>query len=188
MDETKTFSRALISFVKYDNSKTIMHPMLVFVLDILWEHLASWVHWWACDDSPCKGQGTKDDKEKLLERNYEKLDILSTYVDGTCVIIYEPWMLWRAACPRASRCWCVNLSNELSLCWPCHLRDKYCRIKLADMSIVECFNICLLNSNQEQCDGMFQLQSGMQRLILDACARLCYECKMVAVQGLLASL
>jgi len=40
MDETKTFSRALISFVKYDNPKTIMHPMLVFVLDILWEHLA----------------------------------------------------------------------------------------------------------------------------------------------------
>ena len=44
MDETKTFSRALISFVKYDNPKTIMHPMLVFVLDILWEHLASWMH------------------------------------------------------------------------------------------------------------------------------------------------
>lgn len=39
-DETKTFSRALISFVKYDNPKTIMHPILVFVLDILWTHLA----------------------------------------------------------------------------------------------------------------------------------------------------
>jgi len=40
MDETKTFSRALISFVKYNNPKTIMHPMLVFVLEILWTHLA----------------------------------------------------------------------------------------------------------------------------------------------------
>eukprot|EP00435_Cladocopium_sp_Y103_P026044 s3195_g6.t1 len=39
-DETKTFSRALISFVKYDNPKTIMHPILVYVLDILWTHLA----------------------------------------------------------------------------------------------------------------------------------------------------
>jgi hypothetical protein len=42
IDETKTFSRALISFVKYNNPKTIMHPMLVFVLEILWTHLASW--------------------------------------------------------------------------------------------------------------------------------------------------
>ena len=40
MDEEKTFSRALISFVKYDNPKTIMHPMLIFVLDILWDQLA----------------------------------------------------------------------------------------------------------------------------------------------------
>ena len=39
MDETKTFSRALISFVKYNNPKTIMHPMAVFVLEILWTHL-----------------------------------------------------------------------------------------------------------------------------------------------------
>eukprot|EP00435_Cladocopium_sp_Y103_P003409 s610_g1.t1 len=41
-DETKTFSRALISFVKYNNPKTIMHPILVFVLEILWTHLAPW--------------------------------------------------------------------------------------------------------------------------------------------------
>eukprot|EP00438_Fugacium_kawagutii_P006054 Skav218237 [mRNA] locus=scaffold4566:182185:185298:+ [translate_table: standard] len=40
MDENETFSRALISFVKYDNPKTIMHPILVFVLDIIWTHLA----------------------------------------------------------------------------------------------------------------------------------------------------
>eukprot|EP00438_Fugacium_kawagutii_P018862 Skav221108 [mRNA] locus=scaffold233:48017:51407:+ [translate_table: standard] len=40
MDEDKTFSRALISFVKYDNPKTIMHPMLVFVLDLIWTRLA----------------------------------------------------------------------------------------------------------------------------------------------------
>eukprot|EP00438_Fugacium_kawagutii_P018866 Skav221112 [mRNA] locus=scaffold233:81502:84844:+ [translate_table: standard] len=40
MEEDKTFSRALISFVKYDNPKTIMHPMLVFVLDLIWTHLA----------------------------------------------------------------------------------------------------------------------------------------------------
>eukprot|EP00438_Fugacium_kawagutii_P033793 Skav218848 [mRNA] locus=scaffold2397:54135:62539:+ [translate_table: standard] len=40
MDENKTFSRALISFVKYDNPKTIMHPILVFVLDLIWTHLA----------------------------------------------------------------------------------------------------------------------------------------------------
>eukprot|EP00438_Fugacium_kawagutii_P032806 Skav211943 [mRNA] locus=scaffold1086:734087:740733:- [translate_table: standard] len=40
MDENKTFSRALISFVKYDNPKTIMHPMLVFVLDLIWTNLA----------------------------------------------------------------------------------------------------------------------------------------------------
>ncbi|CAL1136964.1 unnamed protein product [Cladocopium goreaui] len=39
-DETKTFSRALISFVKYNNPKTIMHPILVFVLEVLWTHLA----------------------------------------------------------------------------------------------------------------------------------------------------
>ena len=45
-DETKTFSRALISFVKYDNPKTIMHPILVYVLDILWTHLASWQRHW----------------------------------------------------------------------------------------------------------------------------------------------
>lgn len=137
----------------------------------------------------------KDKGQKMTKRNFWK-DITNswTYSQHTWMALvwsYEPWMLWRAACPRASRCWCVNLSNILSLCWPCHLRDKYCRIKLAYMSIgnsVECFNICLFNSNQEQCDGMFQLQSGMQRLILDACARLCYGCKMVAVQGLLASL
>ncbi len=49
MDETKTFSRALISFVKYDNPKTIMHPMLVFVLDILWEQLVSWMNSWIRD-------------------------------------------------------------------------------------------------------------------------------------------
>jgi hypothetical protein len=42
IDETKTFSRALISFVKYNNPKTIMHPILVFVLEVLWKHLASW--------------------------------------------------------------------------------------------------------------------------------------------------
>lgn len=42
MDEEKTFSRALISFVKYDNPKTIMHPMLIFVLDILWDQLVPW--------------------------------------------------------------------------------------------------------------------------------------------------
>ena len=41
-DETKTFSRALISFVKYNNPKTIMHPILVFVLEVLWTHLAPW--------------------------------------------------------------------------------------------------------------------------------------------------
>ena len=50
MDETKTFSRALISFVKYDNPKTIMHPMLVFVLDILWEQLVSWLQK-SCENS-----------------------------------------------------------------------------------------------------------------------------------------
>ncbi|CAL1161537.1 unnamed protein product, partial [Cladocopium goreaui] len=40
MDETKTFSRALISFIKYNNPKTIMHPILVFVLEVLWVNLA----------------------------------------------------------------------------------------------------------------------------------------------------
>ena len=42
MNEEKTFSRALISFVKYDNPKTIMHPMLIFVLDLLWDQLVPW--------------------------------------------------------------------------------------------------------------------------------------------------
>ena len=42
MDETKTFSRALISLIKYNNPKTIMHPILVFVLEVLWVNLATW--------------------------------------------------------------------------------------------------------------------------------------------------
>ena len=54
-DETKTFSRALISFVKYNNPKTIMHPILVFVLEVLWTHLAPWHE--AHTQSPYSGSG-----------------------------------------------------------------------------------------------------------------------------------
>ncbi|CAK9034042.1 unnamed protein product [Durusdinium trenchii] len=40
MDENKTISRALKSFVKFNHPKTIMHPILTFTLDMLWERLA----------------------------------------------------------------------------------------------------------------------------------------------------
>lgn len=33
-------SRALVSFVKFKHPRTIMHPILTFVLDLLWENLA----------------------------------------------------------------------------------------------------------------------------------------------------
>lgn len=40
MDESRMLSRALISFVKFNHPRTIMHPILTFTLDLLWERLA----------------------------------------------------------------------------------------------------------------------------------------------------
>ena len=40
MDESQMLSRALVSFVKFKHPRTIMHPILTFVLDLLWENLA----------------------------------------------------------------------------------------------------------------------------------------------------
>lgn len=40
MDEEKMLSRALISYVRFDHPQTIMHPILAFSLDLLWEKLA----------------------------------------------------------------------------------------------------------------------------------------------------
>ena len=34
-------SRALVSFVKFKHPRTIMHPILTVVLDLLWENLVS---------------------------------------------------------------------------------------------------------------------------------------------------
>ncbi len=39
MDEEKMLSRALISYVRFDHPQTIMHPILAFCLDLLWEKL-----------------------------------------------------------------------------------------------------------------------------------------------------
>ncbi|CAK9064046.1 unnamed protein product [Durusdinium trenchii] len=40
MDETKMLSRALISYIRFDHPQTIMHPILAFSLDMLWDKLA----------------------------------------------------------------------------------------------------------------------------------------------------
>lgn len=40
MDEEKMLSRALISYVRFNHPQTIMHPILAFSLDLLWERLA----------------------------------------------------------------------------------------------------------------------------------------------------
>lgn len=40
MDEEKMLSRALISYVRFDHPQTIMHPILAFSLDLLWDKLA----------------------------------------------------------------------------------------------------------------------------------------------------
>ncbi|CAK9102504.1 Retrovirus-related Pol polyprotein from transposon TNT 1-94 [Durusdinium trenchii] len=40
MDETKMLSRALISYIRFDHPQTIMHPILAFSLDLLWDKLA----------------------------------------------------------------------------------------------------------------------------------------------------
>jgi len=40
MDEEKMLSRALISYIRFDHPQTIMHPILAFCLDLLWEKLA----------------------------------------------------------------------------------------------------------------------------------------------------
>ena len=42
MDESQMLSRALVSFVKFKHPRTIMHPILIFVLDLLWENLVPW--------------------------------------------------------------------------------------------------------------------------------------------------
>lgn len=42
MDESQMLSRALVSFVKFKHPRTIMHPILTFVLDLLWENLVPW--------------------------------------------------------------------------------------------------------------------------------------------------
>jgi len=39
MDESKTLSRAMISFVKFQHPATITHPILTFTLDLLWQNL-----------------------------------------------------------------------------------------------------------------------------------------------------
>jgi len=39
MDESKTLSRALISFVKFKHPGIITHPILTFTLDLLWQRL-----------------------------------------------------------------------------------------------------------------------------------------------------
>ena len=40
MDEERMLSRALISYVRFNHPQTIMHPILAFSLDLLWERLA----------------------------------------------------------------------------------------------------------------------------------------------------
>ncbi|CAK9001133.1 Retrovirus-related Pol polyprotein from transposon TNT 1-94 [Durusdinium trenchii] len=40
MDEEQMLSRALISYIRFNHPKTIMHPILTFSLDLLWEKLA----------------------------------------------------------------------------------------------------------------------------------------------------
>lgn len=40
MDEEQMLSRALISYVRFNHPQTIMHPILTFSLDLLWEKLA----------------------------------------------------------------------------------------------------------------------------------------------------
>ena len=40
--ESQMLSRALVSFVKFKHPRTIMHPILTFVLDLLWENLVPW--------------------------------------------------------------------------------------------------------------------------------------------------
>ena len=40
MDETQMLSRALISYVRFNHPQTIMHPILTFSLDLLWDRLA----------------------------------------------------------------------------------------------------------------------------------------------------
>ncbi|CAK9049710.1 unnamed protein product [Durusdinium trenchii] len=40
MDENKMISRALKSLVRFNHPKTIMHPILTFTLDLLWDKLA----------------------------------------------------------------------------------------------------------------------------------------------------
>ena len=42
MDETKMLSRALISYIRFDHPQTIMHPILAFSLDLLWDKLVPW--------------------------------------------------------------------------------------------------------------------------------------------------
>eukprot|EP00435_Cladocopium_sp_Y103_P003451 s1476_g1.t1 len=40
MDETQMLSRGLISYVRFNHPQTIMHPILTFSLDLLWDRLA----------------------------------------------------------------------------------------------------------------------------------------------------
>ena len=42
MDEEQMLSRALISYVRFNHPQTIMHPILTFTLDLLWEKMAKW--------------------------------------------------------------------------------------------------------------------------------------------------
>ncbi|CAL1155366.1 unnamed protein product [Cladocopium goreaui] len=40
MDETQMLSRGLISYIRFNHPQTIMHPILTFSLDLLWDRLA----------------------------------------------------------------------------------------------------------------------------------------------------
>lgn len=42
MDEEQMLSRGLISYVRFNHPQTIMHPILTFTLDLLWEKMAKW--------------------------------------------------------------------------------------------------------------------------------------------------
>eukprot|EP00438_Fugacium_kawagutii_P003756 Skav233319 [mRNA] locus=scaffold3767:250250:260784:- [translate_table: standard] len=41
-DEDEMLSRAMISYVRFNHPQTIMHPILTFSLDLLWERMAKW--------------------------------------------------------------------------------------------------------------------------------------------------
>lgn len=42
MDEKQMLSRGLISYVRFNHPQTIMHPILTFTLDLLWDKMAKW--------------------------------------------------------------------------------------------------------------------------------------------------